>query len=181
MTSAVPPPGVAIADARLQEVADGIYAYIQPDGSWWINNTGFFAGRRGVVSVDACSTERRTRAYLDAIASVTDQPVRTLINTHHHGDHTYGNYLFRGGRSVAHEQCREQMRVFGPPGAVSFWTEVDWGGIELELPFLTYETGIRVYVDDLACEVRHVGTPAHTTNEPAVWTGPHPLIRRAAI
>ena len=76
MTSAVPPPGVSIADARLEEVADGIFAYIQPDGSWWINNTGFLVGRRGVVSVDACSTERRTRAYLDAIASVTDRPVR---------------------------------------------------------------------------------------------------------
>jgi len=33
MSSAVPPPGVSIADARLEEVADGIYAYIQPDGS----------------------------------------------------------------------------------------------------------------------------------------------------
>jgi hypothetical protein len=31
MTSAVPPPGVSIADARLEEVSDGIYAYIQPD------------------------------------------------------------------------------------------------------------------------------------------------------
>ncbi len=55
-----------------------------------------------MVSVDACSTERRTRAYLDAIASVTDQPVRTLINTHHHGDHTFGNYLFGGATIVAH-------------------------------------------------------------------------------
>jgi hypothetical protein len=51
-----------------------------------------------------------------------------------------------------------------PAGRGPFWTEVDWGGIELELPFLTYESGIRVYVDDLACEVRHVATPAHTTN-----------------
>ena len=47
MTSAVPPPGVSIADARLEEVSDGIYAYLQPDGSWWINNTGFLVGRRG--------------------------------------------------------------------------------------------------------------------------------------
>jgi cyclase len=176
MTSAVPPPGVAIADARLEEVSDGVFAYIQPDGSWWINNTGFLVGRRGVVSVDACSTERRTRAYLGAIASVTDQPVRTLINTHHHGDHTYGNYLFRGATIVAHEQCRDQMRAFGPPGAVSFWTDVDWGGIELELPFLTYETGIRVYVDDLACEVRHVGTPAHTTNDSIIWVPERSLL-----
>jgi cyclase len=176
MTSAVPPPGVSIADARLQEVADDIYAYIQPDGSWWINNTGFLVGRRGVVSVDACSTERRTRAYLGAIASVTGQPVRTLINTHHHGDHTHGNYLFAGATIVAHEKCRQEMLAFGPPGPAPFWTEVDWGGVELEPPFLTYESGIRVYVDDLACEVRHVGTPAHTTNDSIVWVPDRALL-----
>ena len=27
------------------EVSDGVFAYIQPDGSWWINNTGFLVGR----------------------------------------------------------------------------------------------------------------------------------------
>jgi len=176
MTSAVPPPGVSIADARLQEISDGIYAYTQPDGSWWINNTGFLVGRRGVVSVDACSTEARTRAYLGAIASVTDRPVRTLINTHHHGDHTFGNCLFTGATIVAHERCREEMLAFGPPGQRPFWTEVDWGELELELPFLTYESQVRVYVDDLACEVRHVGTPAHTTNDSIVWVPERSLL-----
>ena len=107
-----------------------------------------------MVSVDACSTERRTRAYLDAIASVTAQPVRTLINTHHHGDHTYGNYLFGGATIVAHERCREQMLAFGPPGgprsgprstgAASSWTRRS----------SPITSGVRVYVDDLACEVR---------------------------
>jgi cyclase len=176
MTSAVPPPGVSIADARLQEVSDGVYAYIQPDGSWWINNTAFLVGRTGVVSVDACSTERRTRAYLDAIASVTSQPVRTLINTHHHGDHTFGNYLFAGATIVAHEKCRAEMLAFGPPGRAPFWTEVEWGGIELAPPFLTYETRVRVYVDDLECEVRHVGSPAHTTNDSIVWVPSRSLL-----
>ena len=176
MTSAVPPPGVSIADARLQEVADGIFAYIQPDGSWWINNTGFFAGRRGVVSVDACSTERRTRAYLDAIASVTDQPVRTLINTHHHGDHTFGNCLFEGATIVAHERCREEMLAFGPPGQRPFWTEVDWGELELTPPGLTFTSQVRVWVDDLACEVRYVGAPAHTTNDSIVWVPDRSLL-----
>ncbi len=49
-----------------------------------------------MISVDATSTERRTRAYLDAIKTVTKEPVRTLVNTHHHGDHTHGNYLMSG-------------------------------------------------------------------------------------
>jgi cyclase len=176
MSSAAPPPGVSIADARLEEVSEGIYAYIQPDGSWWINNTGFLVGRRGVVSIDACSTEGRTRAYLDAIASVTDRPVRTLINTHHHGDHTFGNYLFGGATIVAHEKCRQEMASFGPPGPLPFWTEIDWGGVEIEPPFLTYESEIRVYVDDLACEVRHVGIPAHTTNDSIIWVPDRSLL-----
>jgi cyclase len=176
MSSALPPPGVSIADARLEEVSDGIYAYIQPDGSWWINNTAFLVGRRGVVSIDACSTEGRTRAYLDTIASVTDRPVRTLINTHHHGDHTFGNYLFGGATIVAHEKCRQEMAGFRRPGPPTFWTEIDWGDIEIERPFLTYESEIRVYVDDLACEVRHVGMPAHTTNDSIIWVPERSLL-----
>ena len=59
---------------RTVEVADGVYAYVQPDGTWWINNTGFVVGPQGVFSIDACSTERRTRAYLAAIRDVTRGP-----------------------------------------------------------------------------------------------------------
>src|SRR5262249_33579806 len=171
-----PPPGVSIADARLEEVSDGIYAYIQPDGSWWINNTGFLVGRHGVVSIDACSTERRTRAYLDASASVTDQPGRTLINTHPHGARTWGNNRWGGATIAAQEKGRQERAGSAPPGPLPFWPEIDWGNIELEPPFLTYESGIRVYVDDLACEVRHVGTPAHTTNDSIVWVPERSLL-----
>jgi cyclase len=154
---------------RVQEVSDGVYAYLQPDGTWWINNTGFLVGRRGVTSIDACSTERRTRAYLDAIRSVTTQPVRTLINTHHHGDHTFGNYLFDQATIVGHEAVRDGIRAWGQPHSAPFWTEVDWGEIELEPPFLTYTDAVTLWVDDLRCEVRHVGTAAHTTNDSIVW------------
>ncbi|NVI87968.1 MBL fold metallo-hydrolase [Actinomadura sp. BRA 177] len=154
---------------QLREVSDGIFAYVQPDGTWWINNTGFLAGTRGVVSVDACSTERRTRAYLAAIRSVTDRPVRTLVNTHHHGDHTFGNYLFAGATVVGHEGTREGAFAWGKPFDEPFWTKVEWGGIEVEPPFLTYTDGVTLWVDDLRCEVRHVGTPAHTTNDSIVW------------
>lgn len=159
------PPG----PARVTEVSENIYAYVQPDGSWWINNTGFLIGRRGVVSVDACSTERRTRDYLSTITGLTDQPVRTLINTHHHGDHTFGNYLFPGATIVAHDRARQAMLDWGQPRSAPIWTDVDWGHIELEPPFLTYEQEVRVYVDDLLCHVRYLGTPAHTTNDSVVW------------
>ncbi|MDL4821146.1 MBL fold metallo-hydrolase [Actinomadura opuntiae] len=156
-------------EPRLEEVSDGVFAYVQPDGTWWINNTGFLAGERGVISVDACSTERRTRAYLEAIGRVTVRPVRTLVNTHHHGDHTFGNYLFPGATIVGHERTRENALAWGGPFDEPFWTKVDWGGVEVEPPFLTYTDGVTLWSDDLRCEVRHVGTAAHTTNDSIVW------------
>ena len=55
------------------EISEGIYAYLQPDGSWYINNTGFLVNGTGVISIDAAATERRTRAYLDAIKTVTSR------------------------------------------------------------------------------------------------------------
>jgi cyclase len=33
---------------EVREVSAGIYAYVQPDGTWWINNTGFLVGPQGV-------------------------------------------------------------------------------------------------------------------------------------
>jgi cyclase len=166
-----PYPGNGLGNGlgRVQEVSEGVFAYVQADGSWWINNTGFIVGRRGVAAVDACSTERRTRALLEAIHQTSPAPVRTLVNTHHHGDHTHGNYLFESATIVAQERCRTELVTTGLPSSAPTWTDVDWGAIELSPPFLTYEDRVNLYVDDLRCEVRYVGSPAHTTNDSIVW------------
>ena len=69
----IPPPA-------LEQVSDGIYAYVQLDGSWGLNNSGFLVGRDAVTVIDSCFTERRTRALIDTIESVTPLPLRTLVN-----------------------------------------------------------------------------------------------------
>ena len=147
----------------------GIYAYIQPDGTWWINNTGFLAGPQGVISIDSCSTERRTRAYLAAIAAVTPGTGAHRVNTHHHGDHTFGNCLFPAAAIVAHERARAEAIAFGPPRDLPFWDGPDWGDLALDPPFLTFTDEIAVHGGDMRAHVRHVGTAAHTTNDSLVW------------
>jgi len=154
---------------EVREVSADVYAYLQPDGSWYLNNTGFLVSTAGVISVDATSTERRTRALLDAIGTVTEKPVRTLVNTHHHGDHTHGNYLMSGATIIGHERCREAILNSRIPPAAGVWSEVDWGHLEPAPPFLTYADGVTLWSGDLRCEVRYVGTPAHTTNDSIVW------------
>jgi cyclase len=154
---------------RLEEVSPGIYAYLQPDGSWFLNNTGFLVGRNGVVSIDTTSTERRTRAYLQTIASVTGQPVRTLVNTHHHGDHTHGNCLLPLATIIGHPRCREEiLRTPFPPPA-GLWSHVEWGDLHREPPFVTFDDRLTVWVDDLRVELHAVPTPAHTTNDVVAW------------
>jgi cyclase len=146
-----------------------VFAYVQPDGTWWINNTGFLTGPQGVISIDTCSTRRRTRAYADAIAAVTPAPVRTVVNTHHHGDHTFGNALFPGATLVAHERARAEAIAFGPARDLPFWDNPDWGDLPLDPPFLTFTDEIALHVGDLRVQVRHVGMAAHTTNDVLVW------------
>ncbi len=61
------------------------------------------------------------------------------------------------------------MLAAGVPGDQPFWTPFDIGEVVLEPPFLTYTDGVTLWVDDRRCEVTHVGTPAHTTNDSVVW------------
>ncbi|GAB2456689.1 MBL fold metallo-hydrolase [Jatrophihabitans fulvus] len=158
-----------LGPAELVEVADGVFGYIQPDGSWYINNTGFVVGSSSVISIDACSTERRTRAFRDRIASVTPAPVDMLINTHHHGDHTYGNSLMGTGTIVAHENCRTELLAFGIPGDTGIWDPVEWGDLTVAPPTVTFADRVRLWSDDRPIEVSWVGRAAHTSNDSLVW------------
>jgi cyclase len=101
---------------------------------------------------------------------VSPAPIRTLVNTHSHPDHTLGNSLFGTATIVAHERTRTEVLAGFPAAAMgTIWEPVDLGDAYAEPPFLTYTDGVTVWVDDLRCEVRHVGSPAHTTNDSIVW------------
>jgi cyclase len=157
------------ASPELSEVAPGVLAYIQPDGSWMINNTGAILGGSGVLLIDTTSTEARNRALL---AAVDDRagglPVRAAVNTHHHGDHTYGNWLLPPGIPiVAHRRCRDEVRRAGMVARALFPT-ADYGRIELAPPNLTFERTLTLHVDDVRVELEYVG-PAHTLGDVIVW------------
>lgn len=170
MSSAHIPEGAEVPDPFLEEVSPGIYAYIQLDGSWGLNNTGFIVGEDAVTCIDSCFNEKRARAYNATIASVTSLPVRTLVNTHHHGDHTNGNYLSPQATIIGHEQCREWMmnEPISSNRYTGLFPNVDWGHIEISPPFVTFEDRLNIYVGDLKVEAIYVG-PAHTTNDVILW------------
>ena len=97
------------AGTRLEEVADGVHAYLQPD-RWGMSNAGLVAGEGASLLVDTLFDLPLTRRMLDAMASVTSgAPIRTLVNTHANGDHCYGNELVTGAEIVASEASAEEM------------------------------------------------------------------------
>lgn len=151
------------------EVSDGVFAYVQYDGSWWINNTGFVVGDDGVIALDTCSTEKRTRAFLDAVRAVSAAPVRTLVNTHHHGDHTNGNCLVDGATIVGHRNCRAGVLENRIGGLEPVFGPVDWGDLEIAAPTLTFDDRLDIHAGDVAVELHYIGTPAHTTGDVVAW------------
>ncbi|MEE9278271.1 MAG: MBL fold metallo-hydrolase [Dehalococcoidia bacterium] len=172
MTTANVPPDEKAPPPTLEEVSPGIFAYIQLDGSWGLNNPSFLVGQNGVTAVDSSSTERRSRDFLSAIERTSEQPVSTLINTHHHLDHTFGNFVFGPEVTiVGHEACREEILNEAPTildTAKQLFPWVEWGNIEVVAPSLTFEDRLTLYLDDLELECIFMG-PAHTTNDVVVW------------
>ncbi|MFH9015684.1 MBL fold metallo-hydrolase [Streptomyces sp. NPDC017943] len=159
---------VALA-GELTEVADGVHAFVQPDGGWCLNNAGLVAGDDGrAVLVDTAATQTRARRLREEVLRVTGTPPRTLVNTHFHGDHTFGNHLFPEAVVVAHERTRSDMAAAGLH-LTSLWPDVCWGDIELALPEVTFRDALTLHAGSVRVELLHLGPAAHTTNDTAVW------------
>ncbi|MEO3807715.1 MBL fold metallo-hydrolase [Sphaerisporangium sp. B11E5] len=159
--------------AALREITDGVYAWVQPDGTWWINNAGAVAGDGEVVLVDTCATERRTRLFLDAVAAATgDAPVRVAVNTHQHGDHTYGNSLLPAGTLlIAHEATRAaQLADPVIDGCPPFWSPVpDWGAVTRRVADVVLRTDLTVFAGSRRVDLAHPGFAAHTPGDVVAW------------
>lgn len=71
----------------------------------FMSNAGFVITPDGVVAFDSLGTPALGQAMLDAIAKVTDQPVKRVIVSHYHADHYYGLQAFKaaGVEIWAHE------------------------------------------------------------------------------
>lgn len=161
--------------ATLTELVPGVFAWVQPDGTWWINNAGAITDPSGreVFIVDTCATATRTRRFLDAVADATgDAPIRWAVNTHEHGDHTYGNWLLPGSATLfGHSEMRIGLAGdFVIDGCPPIWEPVpDWGAQRRRLPDVTITRDATVHVGARTIELRHPGHAAHTGGDLVAW------------
>lgn len=161
-------PATRAATPYARQVADHVYAYVQPDGGWCLNNAGIVVGESQVLLIDTAATERRTVALRDTVAALTGAPVRTVVNTHHHGDHTHGNYLFADtARIIGHDGCADEIEAQGDL-LMRLWPQVEWGGFRIVPPTESLGAGLSLDIDGIAVELEPVPA-AHTTNDTIGW------------
>ena len=170
---------------ELQDLGDGLFAWVQGDGSWGWSNSGLIAGADDqVMMVDTLFTGRLTQDVLDAYrrAVPAAREIDVLVNTHSNGDHTYGNHLVGGARIVGSTACVEEMlerpasRVqevvahpekFGAYGrffSETMGSRFDFSDIGHRPPEETFDGTLTLEVGGRRVELTELG-PAHTRGD----------------
>lgn len=150
----------SMEDAKVEPVDLGGGIYFMSTG--FGGNMAFLAGDDGVILIDD-QFAPLTEKILAAIGTVTDQPVRFVLNTHFHGDHTGGNENMgkTGAILIAHDNVRARMsteqinELFDrkrPPAA------------ESALPVVTFSDEVTFHWNNEEIEVMHV-EHAHTDGD----------------
>jgi cyclase len=170
----------------LHEVADGVWAYLQPDGGWGWSNSGLVTGRGASLLVDTLFDLRLTAEMLEAMRGRTPaaERIATVVNTHANGDHCYGNALVAGSDIISSARCAEEMMQL-PPSAMAammrnapslgpageflarIFAPFSFEDVPLTLPSRTFEGRLDVRVGDRPVSLLEMG-PAHTAGDVVV-------------
>ncbi len=142
--------GQAAAAESTIKVADGVYLFAPGD-----NYTSMFVVTSdGVIAIEPVHTKHAT-GMLKAIKSVTDQPVRYLLHSHNHWDHSGGGKVFRdaGAKILAHKEAYDWMRanphrdmVLPDEGWTGRRKDIKLGGTTVEMHYVGMSHGLGMTV-----------------------------------
>ncbi len=165
---------------ELREIARDVHACLQPDRGLGFSNSGLLARGGGLV-VDTFWDLPHTRELIDAYARVHPAPVTRVVNTHHNGDHCWGNQLFPQAEIIGHRLCAEAfgkekpevMQMLRSAGGsanpalaalAARLAEWDFTGVALRPPSRLIEDRLELDLDGMAVHLIYVG-PAHTIGD----------------
>jgi glyoxylase-like metal-dependent hydrolase (beta-lactamase superfamily II) len=168
---------------ELREIGNDVYACLQPDRGLGWSNSGFIRRAGGLV-VDTFWDLPLTRELIETYRRVSNQPAQRVVNTHHNGDHCWGNQLFSEAEIIGHRLCaesfgKEQPQAmqalrdsdgFGDPNLADFAKALkafDFSGIELTPPTTLFDERLDLDLDGMRVELLYVG-PAHTAGDTIV-------------
>lgn len=149
---------------QLSQVADGVFGFsgthalMSRENAGAICNIAVIIGQEAVAVIDSGGSLAEAHEIIAALSTITNKPVRYLINTHMHPDHVFGNAAFRdiGATIVGHrnlplalagrgevylarfrgilgEELMKGVEIVPPTELVDDVTEIDLGNRKLEL------------------------------------------------
>ena len=111
----MPALAAGIPATQVVKVNDRIYALLGPkelptkaNQGYMVNST-LIIGETGAILIDTGFSDEIGAHLAGEVAKLTDKPVKVIINTHHHGDHTFGNSAFPGAKVISSEICRKLL------------------------------------------------------------------------
>ncbi len=162
--------GSVSSDSRFTEVADRVWVARH---EWYDVNVVAVGGSDGLVVVDTNASTRAGRAVLEGLRAVSALPVVTVVNTHDHFDHVFGNAAFGSAYAeapiVAHEEAAAAMGAGGASvrAAARAWTDPRAAEIvetEVVTPNRTFSSAMALDLGDRAVELVHPGR-GHTAGD----------------
>ncbi|MEM0353342.1 MAG: MBL fold metallo-hydrolase [Archaeoglobaceae archaeon] len=153
--------------SKLEEISDGIFAYVQGRGEWFVNNTGLITTKEFSIAIDSVANEERAKIMLSKFREVTRSQIKILVNTHGHGDHVWTNHLFNA-TSICHENCRKDTIMANPEVFKSIFPEFDFSGAKVTPQDVTFSTEVKIHAENLEIRLIHPGV-AHTSGDAYVY------------
>lgn len=171
----------------VHELGNGLYGYVQPDGTWGFSNAGLIESDGETLLVDTLMSVKLTRDMLAEFRAKVPAAatIDRLVNTHANPDHYFGNQLLKDSEIIATAKTAEGMAEFNPAlleGLGANWRAMgeageflfetmgrkfDFSGVEVTLPTRTFEEKLTLQVGSKTVELVDVG-PAHTASDTLV-------------
>ncbi len=150
-----------------EELGDGIYRRRHQSLDL---NVGVVVGERGCVVIDTRIHEAQADELRSALRSLTSSPLRWVVNTHWHWDHSFGNARFTEAPIVAHRAARDRLEEDGEEAKRSSgaWLGDDdrrqVEAVAITLPDVVFEDHLELDLGDRRIRLDHLGR-GHTDND----------------
>ncbi len=167
----IPAPKVVKINERIHALLGPMELPNKGNQGYMVNAT-LILGDSGAILVDTGFTDEIGAHLAKAVAKITPKPVTHIINTHHHGDHTFGNSAFPNAKVLSSEACRKLL----------IESEADWhalieGAVGRKFPNTRAVPATEVYARSTRSEIVIDGVKmviwvpqaAHTSGDLLIW------------
>ena len=169
---------------HFRKIKDGIYVYAQKPAD---SNAGIILTQEAVVLIDSGHNPPDSQAILKAVRQLTSQPIRFLINTEPHGDHTTGHFLFSPPAIIiAHEGATDSMKkAYNPQRNEKLMADYpdmreSFKGFKMITPQIEYRDKMTLNVGEKTFELYYLKN-VHSEADTAIWLPKERVIFSAAV